>query len=52
MRLSWLYEEAPKRSVVAQGFEVINGILRLIGQHRLLLFFGVPGLAALLLGLL
>jgi glycosyltransferase involved in cell wall biosynthesis len=50
--ISCLYEDAPKRSVVAQGLEVINGILRLMGQHRPLLFFGLPGLAALLLGLL
>jgi glycosyltransferase involved in cell wall biosynthesis len=45
------YEGAPKRSMVAQGLEVLNGILNLMGQHRPLLFFGVPGLAALLLGL-
>jgi glycosyltransferase involved in cell wall biosynthesis len=50
--ISCLYEDAPKRNVVAQGLVVLNGILRLIGQHRPLLFFGVPGLAALLWGLL
>jgi hypothetical protein len=30
---------------------VLNGLLQLIGQHRPLLFFGVPGLAMLLFGL-
>ncbi len=43
---------ARKRNVMAQGLEVLNGILRLIGQHRPLLFFGVPGAIALIAGLL
>jgi hypothetical protein len=30
---------------------VLNGLLRLVGQHRPLLFFGLPGLAMLLAGL-
>lgn len=45
------YTEVPKRNVIAQGLEVLNGILQLMGQHRPLLFFGVPGLAMLLFGL-
>jgi glycosyltransferase involved in cell wall biosynthesis len=49
--ISCTYQDAPKRSVVAQGLEVVNGILQLIGQHRPLLFFGVPGLLALVSGL-
>jgi glycosyltransferase involved in cell wall biosynthesis len=49
--VSCTYEDAPKRGVLGQGFEVLNGILRLVGQHRPLLFFGVPGLTALLLGM-
>jgi glycosyltransferase involved in cell wall biosynthesis len=50
--ISSRYDDAPKRNVVGQGLEVLNGILRLIGQHRPLLFFGAPGMAGLLLGLL
>ena len=49
--ISCAYADRPKRSIVGQGLEVLNGILRLIGQHRPLLFFGVPGSAALVLGL-
>lgn len=45
------YTEAPKRDIVAQGLEVLNGILQLMGQHRPLLFFGAPGLVMLLFGL-
>lgn len=46
------YEDGPKRNPLLHGVQVLDGILRLIGQHRPLLFFGVPGLAILLLGLL
>jgi glycosyltransferase involved in cell wall biosynthesis len=46
------YPDKPKRNVVFQGLTVLNGILRLAGQHRPLLFFGVPGAAVLLAGLL
>nr|MBC7245838.1 glycosyltransferase family 2 protein [Chloroflexota bacterium] len=45
------YTDAPKRNIIVQGLEVLNGILQLMGQHRPLLFFGVPGLAMLLFGL-
>ena len=45
------YLDAPKRSVVMQGMTVLNGILRLTGQYRPLLFFGVPGLLLLVMGL-
>lgn len=47
-----LYDDGPKRNPILHGVQVLNGILRLIGQHRPLLFFAVPGLATLLLGLL
>lgn len=47
-----LYHDKPKRNVMKQGFEVLNGILRLVGQHRPLLFFTSLGLGSLLLGLL
>jgi glycosyltransferase involved in cell wall biosynthesis len=49
--ISCAYAHRPKRNVMGQGLEVLNGILRLIGQHRPLLFFGLPGAAALLFGL-
>lgn len=45
------YEDAPKRNVLGQGLRVLNGILRLVGQHRPLLFVGLPGLVMLLIGL-
>jgi hypothetical protein len=32
--------------------KVLNGILHMIGQYRPLLFFGVPGLAVVLFGLM
>ncbi len=46
------YTDQPKRPVIGHGVSVLNGILRLIGQHRPLLFFGVPGAFVLLVGLL
>jgi glycosyltransferase involved in cell wall biosynthesis len=45
------YQERPKRSVLQHGLLVLNGVLRLVGQYRPLLFFGVPGLVVLLAGL-
>ncbi len=45
------YSDPPKRSVWGQGLGVLNGILRLMGQFRPLLFFGLPGLFILFLGL-
>ena len=33
------------------GLQVLNGVLRLIGQYRPLLFFGVPGVVLVLAGL-
>ena len=44
------YAERPKRSIINHGLMVLNGVLRLVGQYRPLLFFGVPGLAMLLVG--
>lgn len=38
------YKDAAKRSAVRQGLSVLNGVLRLMGQYRPLLFFGLPGL--------
>jgi glycosyltransferase involved in cell wall biosynthesis len=45
------YHDRPKRLVVAHGLLVLSGLLRLVGQYRPLLFFGVPGLVLLLAGL-
>jgi glycosyltransferase involved in cell wall biosynthesis len=46
------YVDKPKRSVLGHGFVVLNGILKLVAQHRPLLFFAVPGVFTLLAGLL
>jgi glycosyltransferase involved in cell wall biosynthesis len=42
------YQDKPKRNVIAHGLLVLNGMLRLIGQHRPLFFFSVPGLILLM----
>lgn len=44
------YTDKPKRPAVQQGLAVLNGILRLMGQYRPLLFFGLPGLIMLVIG--
>lgn len=46
------YSDPPKRSVVAQGLGVLNGLLKLSGQYRPLLFFGLPGLLILFVGII
>lgn len=46
-----VYAERAKRNPVTHGMQVLNGILRLTGQMRPLLFFGVPGIFVLLAGL-
>jgi glycosyltransferase involved in cell wall biosynthesis len=45
------YDVALKRNPVVHGMEVLNGILRLVGQARPLLFISVPGLFMLAFGL-
>jgi glycosyltransferase involved in cell wall biosynthesis len=45
------YVEESKRPVVSHGLMVLNGVLRMVGQYRPLLFFGVPGLLVLLAGI-
>lgn len=45
------YAEGPKRNPMAQAMQVINGVLRLVGQIRPLLFFGVPGALLLAAGM-
>ena len=44
-------EAIGKRSLTMHGLRVVDGIMRLIGQVRPLLFFGVPGMLVLLAGL-
>jgi glycosyltransferase involved in cell wall biosynthesis len=46
-----LYAEKPKRSALLQGLMVLDGILRLIGQHRPLLTFTLMGSILLLTGM-
>lgn len=46
------YDDPAKRNPVVQGFDVINGVLKLVGQTRPLLFLGGPGCALLFAGLL
>ncbi len=46
------YQDKAKRNVFHHGLLVLNGILRLTGQYRPLLFFGLPGLVATLVGLI
>jgi glycosyltransferase involved in cell wall biosynthesis len=45
------YEIPLKRNPVWHGIGQLDAILRLIGEHRPLLFFGVPGLLVLIAGL-
>lgn len=47
-----VYEEPAKRNPVGHGMSVLHGIVRLVSQGRPLFFFGVPGFALLILGLL
>lgn len=50
--ISVTYAEKAKRNPVRHGIQVVNGVLRLVGQLRPLLFFGAGGAFVLLLGLL
>jgi glycosyltransferase involved in cell wall biosynthesis len=45
------YTDKAKRSPFSQGMTVMGGILKLTGQYRPLLYFGVPGLVLLLIGI-
>jgi len=45
------YDEKPKRSVMVHGLIVLNGLLRLVGQYRPLLFLGLTGLILIAAGL-
>jgi glycosyltransferase involved in cell wall biosynthesis len=43
------YFQEVKRSAVSHGLDVLSGILQLISQRRPLMFFGLPGLALVIL---
>ncbi len=45
------YAEPSKRNPFSHGLQVLNGILTLVGQNRPLLFFGIPGVIFVLMGL-
>jgi len=46
-----IYAEPPKRNPVAQGLKVIDGIAKLMGQYRPLIFFTIPGASLILIGM-
>jgi glycosyltransferase involved in cell wall biosynthesis len=50
--ISIRYQDKPKRSVLAHGLKVLNGILSLVSLTRPLLFFTVPGFLTLVMGAL
>jgi glycosyltransferase involved in cell wall biosynthesis len=45
------YPDPPKRNVFHHGTQVLNGVLLLAERHRPLLFFGIPGIYLLIVGL-
>src|SRR5439155_7830336 len=45
------YQLAAKRNPVTQGINVLDAVLRLVAQHRPLLFFSLPGVLLLIAGL-
>lgn len=48
--ISVIYAERAKRNPVRHGVQVLNGVLRLVGQSRPLLFFGASGVLLFTLG--
>jgi hypothetical protein len=44
------YFDDAKRSPLTHGLDVLNGIIRLVSQRHPLLFFGLPGLLAVIVG--
>jgi glycosyltransferase involved in cell wall biosynthesis len=48
--VSMLYDGRPKRPVMQQGLHVLGGVLKLTGQYRPLVYFGIPGLCLFLGG--
>jgi glycosyltransferase involved in cell wall biosynthesis len=49
--ISAIYEEKAKRNPFFHGWKTASAVIRLVGQHRPLLFFGFGGLVLLLIGL-
>jgi len=45
------YTDKAKRSSFSQGMTVLSGIFKLTGQYRPMLYFGVPGMVLLMLGI-
>ena len=45
------YTDPPKRNSVGYALKLVDGLVRLVGRYRPLLFFGVPGLASLVVGI-
>jgi glycosyltransferase involved in cell wall biosynthesis len=48
--VSMRYSDRPKRPVMQQGIHVLGGVLKLTGQYRPLVYFGLPGLCLFLGG--
>jgi glycosyltransferase involved in cell wall biosynthesis len=47
-----VYAERAKRNPVGHGMQVVNGILRMVGQTRPLLYFGMAGFSLFTIGAL
>lgn len=48
--ISVVYAEKAKRNPVAHGMQIIENIIKLVGMHRPLFFFGIQGLLMLMAG--
>ncbi len=46
------YPDQPKRSVLLHGILVLKGLLHLLGRHRPLFYFGMPGAMLLSIGII
>lgn len=46
------YLDKPKRNLFQHGWVVLNGLIQLVAQHRPLLFFAVPGVLMLIVGVI
>lgn len=49
--ISVQYTDPPKRSLIQQGWSVLNGVLKLTEQYHPLLFFGVTGFILFIAGI-
>ena len=47
-----VYQEPAKRNPIPHGIKTVNAIVRMVSQHRPLMFFGISGMIFLLAGLL